>query len=62
MGAAGSIGATVSAFDGRLGATTGGVAWIAVGDITGSDGALLVVTSDVIDVSGGSSTGTVAGG
>jgi hypothetical protein len=61
-GAVGVIGATVSALDGRFGATTGEAAWIAVGDTTGSDGAVLVVTSDVVDVSGGGSTGTVAGG
>jgi hypothetical protein len=62
MGAAGSIGATVSALDVRLGATTGEVTWIAVEDTTGSDGAVLVVTSDVVDVSSGGGTGTVAGG
>jgi hypothetical protein len=62
MGAAGSIGVTVSALDGRLGAATSEVAWIAVDDTTGSDGAVLVVTSDVVDVSGGGGTGTVAGG
>jgi hypothetical protein len=62
MGAAGSIGTTVSALGARLGATIGEVTWIAVDDITGSDGAVLVVTSDVVDVSGGGSTGTVAGG
>jgi hypothetical protein len=61
MGAAGSIDVPVSALDGRLGATTGEVARIAVGDTTGSDGAVLVVTGGV-DVSGGGGIGTVAGG
>jgi hypothetical protein len=62
MVAAGSIGVTVSALGGRLGVATSEVAWIAVDDTTGFDGAVLVVTSDVVDVSDGGGTGTVAGG
>jgi hypothetical protein len=62
MGAAGSIGVTVSALGGRLGAAASEVTWIAVGDTTGSGGAVLVTTSDVVDALDGVGTGTLAGG
>jgi hypothetical protein len=60
--AAGSIGATVDVFGVRLGVAIGGATWIAGGSTAGSDGAGMLVTDGVVDVSGGDGTGTVAGG
>jgi hypothetical protein len=62
MGAAGSIGATVGALDDKLGVTIGEVTWIAGDGTTGADGAVVVITGGVVDVSGGGGTGTVTGG
>jgi hypothetical protein len=60
--AAGSIGATVGEFGVRLGVAIGGATGIPDGSTAGSDGAGVLVTDGVVDVSGGDGTGTVAGG
>jgi hypothetical protein len=60
--AAGSIGATVDVFGVRLGVAIDGATGIAGGSTAGSDGAGMLVTGGVVDVSGGGGTGTVAGG
>jgi hypothetical protein len=61
MGAVGLVGAA-GVMDDRLGATIGEVTWIAGDGATGSDGAVVVITGGVVDVSGGGGNGTVAGG
>jgi hypothetical protein len=62
MGAAGSIGATVSALDDRLGVPIGEVIWVAGDGATGSDDAVLAITGGVVDGSDDGGNGTVAGG
>jgi hypothetical protein len=62
MVAAGSIGATVGAFDDRPGVTSGEATWIAGGSTAEYDGAVILITGGVVDVSCGGGTVTVAGG